>query len=75
MALEVAGVQLAAGGDVLVPQFLGRLDFVLQLERLSQRTGAEFVELALLSDPNQAGRRFIDLNHSGPDSRLEARCG
>ena len=60
MALEVARVQLAAGGDVLVPQFLGRLDFVLQLERLGQRVGAEFVELALLSDPEDASRRFVE---------------
>jgi hypothetical protein len=59
MALEIARVQLAAGGDVLVPQFLGRLDFVLQLERLSQKAGAEFVELALLSDPEEASGRFV----------------
>ena len=60
MALEIARVQLAAGGDVLVPQFLGRLDFVLQLERLARRVGAEFVELALLSDPEEASRRFVE---------------
>jgi hypothetical protein len=40
----MAWVQLAAGRDVLVPRFLGRLDFV---------------ELVLLSSPQDAADRFI----------------
>lgn len=59
MALEMARVQLTAGRDVLVPQFLGRLDFVLELEHLAGQVGADFVELALLSSPQDAADRFV----------------
>ena len=58
IALEMARIQLEAGRDVLVPQFLGRVDFILELERLCRRAGAEFIELALLSSPEDAARRF-----------------
>ena len=58
MGLEMARVQLLRGGDVLVPQFLGRIDFVVQLENLASEVGAEFVEIALLSDPEDASARF-----------------
>jgi len=58
MALEMARVQLSAGRDVLVPQFLGKLDFVLQLEHLCRQVGAELIELVLLSSPQDAADRF-----------------
>ena len=58
MALEMARVQLRSGRDVLVPQFLGRLDFVLELEQLAGEVGAELVEVALLSSAQDAVRRF-----------------
>jgi predicted kinase len=58
MALEMAWVQLSAGRDVLVPQFLGKLDFVLQLEHLCRQVGAEFIELVLLSSPQDTADRF-----------------
>ncbi len=59
MALEMARVQLTAGRDVVVPQFLGRPDFVVSLERLCHDVGAEFVEFALLSGPQEAVDRFV----------------
>jgi predicted kinase len=59
IAVEMARVHLAGGRDVLVPQFLGRLDFVLELERLADEVGAEFVEVVLLSDPQDAVDRFV----------------
>jgi hypothetical protein len=59
MALEMARVQLAAGRDVLVPQFLSRLDFVLELEHLCGQVGADFVELVLLSSPQDVADRFM----------------
>jgi len=58
MALAMARVQLSRGGDVLVPQYLGRVDFVLELEELSREVGADFVEIVLLSDPQDASARF-----------------
>ncbi len=59
IALEMARVQLAAGREVVVPQFLGRLEFVFALDRLCHDVGAEFVELALLSSPQEAVDRFV----------------
>lgn len=58
LALEMSRVQLSAGRDVLVPQFLGKLDFVLELENLCRQVGAEFIELVLLSSPRDAADRF-----------------
>jgi len=59
LALAMARVQLLSGRDVVVPQFLGRLDFVLELEQLSVDVGAQFVEVALISDAQDAARRFL----------------
>lgn len=59
LAVAMARVHLSAGRDVVVPQFLGRLDFVLELEQLAQEVGAEFVELALLSSAQEAAERFL----------------
>jgi predicted kinase len=59
MAVEMARVQLTAGRDVLVPQFLGRVDFIIELEQLCQQVGADFVELALLGSPEDATHRFV----------------
>jgi hypothetical protein len=58
MAIEMARVQLLGGREVIVPQFLGQLPFVLELERLCGAAGAEFVEVALLGDPGEAAARF-----------------
>jgi predicted kinase len=58
MALEMARVQLLAGRDVVVPQFLGRLDFVLALEQLCNDVGVEFIEVVLLSGPQDVVQRF-----------------
>lgn len=59
MAVEMARVHLRADRDVLIPQFLGRVDFIIELERLCQQVGADFVELALLSDPQVLIHRFV----------------
>lgn len=58
MAVEMARVQLATGRDVVLPQFLGRLDFVLELEQLGADCGGMFVEVALLCTPEDAAHRF-----------------
>ena len=58
LAVAMARQHLAAGHDVIVPQYLGRIEFVLQLERLSAETGARFVELAMLADADSVVRRF-----------------
>lgn len=58
IALEMARVHLKTGRDVVVPQFLGRLEFVEALAELCADVGAEFVEIALLSSPQDATERF-----------------
>jgi len=58
LALGMAQTQLADGRDVVVPQYLGRLDFVLALEQVAVDAGAGFVELALLLDPEVVMGRF-----------------
>jgi predicted kinase len=40
MAVAMARVHLDGGHDVVVPQFLGRLNFIEQLEGVAARTGA-----------------------------------
>jgi hypothetical protein len=59
MALEMARVQLLAGRNVVIPQFLGRLDFVLALEQLCNDVRAEFIEVVLLAEPQDVAQRFV----------------
>lgn len=58
MAIEMARVQLADGRDVIVPQYLGQIEFVLELEQLSRHSGATFVEIVLGCGPAAAAARF-----------------
>lgn len=58
LALAMARAHLLQGHDVVVPQYLGRLPFVLQLEDVAGQVGARFVEIALVSDPGDAAARF-----------------
>jgi predicted kinase len=82
MALEMARVHLAAGHDVIVPQFLGRLDFVLALEQLCEEVGAVFIELVLLSTLDEAVDRFVrrskqsgDVHHQDAAALVERDGG
>ena len=74
LAIAAAGVHLDAGHDVVVPQFLGRVAFIEQLERAAAEHGSEFIEIALVSSAEDASRRFqarhasVDQNHA--DARL-----
>ncbi len=82
MAVEMGRVQLLGGRDVVIPQFLGRLEFVLVLQRLCDDVGAEFVEVVLLSDPQDAAERFTrrsaqpeTAEHQNAAALLERRGG
>src|SRR4051812_47732407 len=57
LALAMCGTHLGAGHDVLVPQFLGRPEFVLALERVAAGAGIPFVEIALVLGPERAAQR------------------
>ncbi len=69
LARTMARTHLEAGHDVLVCQFLGRLDFVESLDQLAAATGAPFVEVVLTTLVGEAARRF--LRRSADDSRPE----
>ena len=77
MAVEMARLQLTAGRDVLVPQFLSRVEFIIELEQLCQQVGAEFVELALLSSPQDATTASYNAPASPrpPPTVTLRRCG
>jgi predicted kinase len=68
MAIEMAGVHLRAGHDVVVPQFLGRTEFVLSLADLCERVGTTFVEVALVSSPEDARERFARRTEDAPSA-------
>jgi predicted kinase len=54
IALAAARTHLAAGHDVVMPQFLGRPTFLEQVERLAGEVGAHFHEIVLLDSKETA---------------------
>jgi predicted kinase len=60
IALAAARVHLAAGHDVVIPQFLGRPEFLEHAEQLAGETGAEFHEIVLMDTRENALRRFTE---------------
>ncbi|HEY3544605.1 MAG TPA: AAA family ATPase [Propionicimonas sp.] len=58
LALALARVQLEAGGDVVVPQFLRRPALVERFRELAAQVGASFVLVALVSSAEEAAQRF-----------------
>lgn len=69
LALSMIRTHLAAGLDVIVPQFLARLPFIVELEQAASESNSHFVEIVLVSSPGEASARFAarressDLNH------------
>jgi len=58
LAKAMASAYLATGGDVVLPQFLGRLSEVESFERIAHEQGADFREVVLLDDRAAAITRF-----------------
>jgi predicted kinase len=74
IALAAARAHLAAGHDVVVPQYLGRTTFIDQLERLAREVGAAFHELVLLDSKENLVRRFAERGAAAADpSHLDAQ--
>jgi predicted kinase len=67
IALAAARVHLASGHDVIVPQHVGRAQFIEQLERLAIEVGVDFREVVLLDDKDQSLARFADRTRAGSD--------
>jgi predicted kinase len=60
IALAAARAHLAAGHDVVIPQFLGRLAFLEQAEQVAEQAGASFHEIVLLDTRENAVRRYTE---------------
>jgi len=58
LAVQMARSHLASGLDVVVPQFLGRVDFIQQLEHLAAEAEARFIEVALDLSRSEAINAF-----------------
>ncbi|WP_185277442.1 AAA family ATPase [Leifsonia shinshuensis] len=58
LAVAAISVHLASGRDVMVPQYLRRVEFVERLEATAANCGAVFVETALRIDAATAAERF-----------------
>ncbi|MEU4773545.1 AAA family ATPase [Micromonospora sp. NPDC023644] len=74
VALAAARAHLAGRHDVIVPQFLGRPEFIAQAERVARDAGAEFHEIVLLDDKENALRRFAERSRTSTDpAHLDAQ--
>ncbi|WP_328612299.1 AAA family ATPase [Amycolatopsis sp. NBC_00345] len=60
LAVAAARAHLEAGHDVVVPQLLGRVEFLDRLEVLAQETGAAFHEIVLWDTKDEILRRFAE---------------
>jgi predicted kinase len=58
MTLEMARVHLCAGHDVIVPQYLGRPQFIAQAEQVAHDAGARFLEFVLMDGRDNCVQRF-----------------
>lgn len=54
----MARTHLAAGHDVVVPQFVANPEYLDRLSGLGRQVGAQHIEFVLLDDPSSAERRF-----------------
>jgi predicted kinase len=71
--LAMARVHLAGGRGVIVPQFLARVSFIEELERLAGAVGAVFHELVLWDDRAEALGRYAARNSSTAPADVAAR--
>jgi predicted kinase len=72
LAIGAAVSHLATGADVIVPQFLQRPHFVQQLEDAATSAGADFLEVMLVSSPEEASRRFDERSTSADANHRDA---
>ena len=58
LALGMAGIHLAAGHDVVIPQYVARIEFIEQMQAVAAQAGAPFHEIVLLDSRENSVRRF-----------------
>jgi predicted kinase len=74
VALAAARTHLISGHDVVLPQFLGRLPFIEQLEGLARDVDAVFHEIVLLDSKRNILRRFAERSQAAEDpAHVEAQ--
>ncbi len=64
LTLAMARTHLEADHDVIIPQYLGRLAFIEQVEQLAHDAGVAFHELVLLDSKQNMLRRFARRTHA-----------
>lgn len=72
LALVMIDTHLVSGHDVVVPQFLFRLPFILELERVAREASCDFIEIALVSSPAEAAGRFASRSSSSDPNHQDA---
>ncbi|MEU5694964.1 AAA family ATPase [Actinosynnema sp. NPDC020468] len=70
IAVAAARVHLAAGHDVVVPQYLGRPEFAERLESLARELGVRYAEVVLHTDREDARRRYRARGGEATDAEL-----
>ena len=69
LALGAARAHLRAGRDVVVPQYLGRPDYLEALEALAVEMHADFHEIVLMDSEQRLAQRFAE--RTAAATRLE----
>jgi len=64
MALAMTKVHLLLGHSVVIPQIVRKTEFFEQFEEVAHETGADFFEVLLLTDKEEAIRRFKERNYA-----------
>lgn len=73
MALAMTRVHVVAGYDVVIPQYLGKVDFIEQVEALAASTGSHFHELVLMDSLENTLARFAERGRDdGSDHHRDA---
>lgn len=67
MTLTLARAHLGNGYDVVLPQFLGRVEFLQEAEKVAKEAGASFSEFVLMADRDDVVRRFNERTATSRD--------
>ncbi|ACQ80346.1 conserved hypothetical protein [Beutenbergia cavernae DSM 12333] len=68
LAVAMARTHLVAGHDVVVPQLLGRLEFIERLDALATEVDVTFLEVVVVAEREEAWHRF-DARSAAPENR------
>jgi predicted kinase len=58
LAVALARAHVSAGHDVIVPQYVGRPEFLARLRAVAADAGVAFVEVVLTDEPQRIAERF-----------------